>query len=141
MNEQTLRTAPGTRQWTILAVLGLVIVLASPFLYFLLIDIPSIRSTAWPTFVVMVDGIAIGVLAVTRDRRWRNRGLLIASTLLSATFALMFFIGGRLPAATMSEELATAPDFTLPDPGGKPVALSDALARGPVLLVFYRGHW
>jgi thioredoxin-dependent peroxiredoxin len=30
-----------------------------------------------------------------------------------------------------------APDFTLPDEDGKPVALRAALARGPVLLVFY----
>jgi peroxiredoxin Q/BCP len=30
-----------------------------------------------------------------------------------------------------------APDFTLPDQDGKPVALSDALKRGPVILAFY----
>lgn len=34
-----------------------------------------------------------------------------------------------------------APDFTLPDAHGKPVRLNDLLARGPVVLSFYRGAW
>jgi hypothetical protein len=34
-----------------------------------------------------------------------------------------------------------APDFTLPDATGAPVRLTDLLARGPVVLSFYRGRW
>ena len=34
-----------------------------------------------------------------------------------------------------------APDFTLPDHAGKDVRLSELLARGPVVLSFYRGRW
>ena len=34
-----------------------------------------------------------------------------------------------------------APDFTLPDVEGSPVALSDLLKHGPVVLTFYRGEW
>lgn len=34
-----------------------------------------------------------------------------------------------------------APDFTLPDAGGKPVQLSARLRDGPVVLKFYRGGW
>ena len=34
-----------------------------------------------------------------------------------------------------------APDFTLPDVYGKPVALSELLKHGPVVLTFYRGEW
>lgn len=36
---------------------------------------------------------------------------------------------------------ATAPDFTLPDPRGTRVSLSNWLARGPVVVTFYRGGW
>jgi peroxiredoxin len=36
---------------------------------------------------------------------------------------------------------ANAPLFTLPDARGGEVALGDLLARGPVVLVFYRGAW
>lgn len=34
-----------------------------------------------------------------------------------------------------------APDFTLPDAAGRQVSLADLLARGPVVLSFYRGRW
>ncbi|RYF05920.1 MAG: AhpC/TSA family protein, partial [Deltaproteobacteria bacterium] len=34
-----------------------------------------------------------------------------------------------------------APAFTLNDPDGKPVALADLLARGPLVVSFYRGVW
>jgi peroxiredoxin len=34
-----------------------------------------------------------------------------------------------------------APDFTLLDALGTPVTLSELLARGPVVLTFYRGEW
>jgi peroxiredoxin len=34
-----------------------------------------------------------------------------------------------------------APDFTLSDPDGKKHRLKDYLAKGPVLIVFYRGGW
>ena len=35
----------------------------------------------------------------------------------------------------------TAPDFTLPDAAGRPVGLKELLARGAVVLSFYRGRW
>ena len=34
-----------------------------------------------------------------------------------------------------------APDFTLPNSNGEPVRLAHLLARGPVVLTFYRGVW
>jgi peroxiredoxin len=37
--------------------------------------------------------------------------------------------------------VATGDDFELPDQEGRPWRLADALARGPVLLVFFRGDW
>lgn len=36
---------------------------------------------------------------------------------------------------------AKAPDFTLPDFNRQPYHLADALAKGPVVLVFFRGGW
>jgi peroxiredoxin len=35
----------------------------------------------------------------------------------------------------------TAPDFTLLDPDGKPVSSRELLARGPLVVSFYRGVW
>jgi hypothetical protein len=34
-----------------------------------------------------------------------------------------------------------APDFTLPNTSGELVKLADLLARGPVVVTFYRGTW
>jgi peroxiredoxin len=34
-----------------------------------------------------------------------------------------------------------APDFTLADASGKPVALAAYRGKKPVVLVFYRGYW
>jgi peroxiredoxin len=34
-----------------------------------------------------------------------------------------------------------APDFALPDAVGRTVALADLLAKGPVVVMFYRGGW
>jgi hypothetical protein len=34
-----------------------------------------------------------------------------------------------------------APDFTLPNAGGRSVSLADLRARGPAVLSFYRGRW
>ena len=34
-----------------------------------------------------------------------------------------------------------APDFTLPNASGQPVGLKDLVARGPVVVSFYRGRW
>src|SRR5260221_5379695 len=33
------------------------------------------------------------------------------------------------------------PDFLLPDDNGRLVALGELLARGPVAVMFHRGHW
>jgi peroxiredoxin len=41
-------------------------------------------------------------------------------------------------AMTVGEQ---APDFTLPDTAGRPVALSELLPTGPTIVTFYRGGW
>ena len=65
-------------------------------------------------------------------------------------FVLLFaFLAFAAPLhAADSEKRATpvaagekAPDFTLVDQNGHKHALSAALGRGPVVLVFYRGYW
>lgn len=45
------------------------------------------------------------------------------------------------PSTTCSRLGDRAPDFTLSDGDGKPVALADLLARGPLVISFYRGVW
>jgi hypothetical protein len=51
----------------------------------------------------------------------------------------------ELRASGIMERIArvgqTAPDFTLPGASGRPIHLADLVARGPVVLSFYRGRW
>jgi len=36
---------------------------------------------------------------------------------------------------------ALASDFTLPDSSGTPRSLASLIAAGPLVLLFFRGHW
>lgn len=36
---------------------------------------------------------------------------------------------------------ASAPEFSLASHDGRMVSLDELVARGPAILVFYRGHW
>jgi peroxiredoxin len=45
---------------------------------------------------------------------------------------------GVAPGLAVGE---AAPNFTLPNALGESVSLADALAKGPVVLTFYRGEW
>ena len=45
---------------------------------------------------------------------------------------------GTVPGVELGERV---PSFTLPDAYGRPVALEDRLAAGPVVISFYRGAW
>jgi AhpC/TSA family protein len=51
----------------------------------------------------------------------------------------------ELRATGMMERIARvgqkAPHFTLPNASGQSVHLADLVARGPVVLSFYRGRW
>ena len=73
-----------------------------------------------------------------------------AAVLLVAWCALSSPVGAQLPASKGAPAVGQkAPDFTLPDAGGKPLSLADVLAgkdvegKKPngVLLIFYRGYW
>ncbi len=49
--------------------------------------------------------------------------------------------GSVRPRATPMADAQQAPLFALPDQDGQTVELSSLLAEGPVVLLFYRGHW
>ncbi|MCC6446517.1 MAG: redoxin domain-containing protein [Armatimonadetes bacterium] len=52
--------------------------------------------------------------------------------------------GGGMPQGDSTDSPIvgkTAPDFTLPNDDGKQVNLKKLLAKGPVLIYFYKGMW
>jgi peroxiredoxin len=61
-----------------------------------------------------------------------------------AIFSLLILTISLIAASAQAAKLKVgdkAPDFALPNGDGRLVKLSDYLARGPVVLVFYRGFW
>lgn len=72
-----------------------------------------------------------------------NEGLL--ERVDPATAQAIQRMADRLVAAGVGKEAPrpgnSAPDFTLPDAIGHDVSLGAALARGPVVLTFFRGGW
>ncbi len=125
--------------WPSWALLLLTVLLGASYL--LVLDVPFLRETGLPATVLM----PLAALAVVwRLRRRRSIGLLLPAVLAVGLtgFFLVGTFGLTLPDAQATPDAgAIAADFTLPDHTGRDVTLSRAWKQGPLLLVFYRGHW
>ncbi len=124
-----------------LYILGLLLTLAAVPAYLLLINVPMLRSTGLAAFILMGCGLLVGVAGAKRDTRLRTRIVGGINALLVLTGVYMFIWGAKLPASESAAGMDRLADFTLPDQNEKPVQLASLYAKGPTLLVFYRGHW
>ncbi len=107
----------------------------------------GLRDNPWPMEVVAGTAtlVALGFLVQAyRQRRVRAVATVCAvlSTASTALFLMIVHVSSyRLPAPPVELAVgAPAPEFTLPDQAGRPVALA-SLHDHPTLLVFYRGFW
>lgn len=136
------QTGDATSLWRWVAVAGFVLCLLSVPAYMSLIDVPLFRSTGIPAFACILLGCGLAFVAARREpRSWVK--WIAGLNFLGLAFSLVAFFGiAAVPGPTaVAMELTHAPDFTLKDEKGQTVSLSSAHASGPVLLVFYRGHW
>ena len=125
-----------------LAVLSVVVAVAGIGVYVVLFRVALVRNH--PEIYVVTAAIAtvLGVLALRRSRRWPSWLALGFSALLLAAGAWLNFVAARVPDTPSALRVGEpAPDFTLPDAGGRPVTLADFRGRKAVVLVFYRGYW
>jgi hypothetical protein len=129
--------SPAPRR-TVRMVFSLLAFALAPVSYFVSIDNPALRASAGSVWLLLAAALFLGTTAAWRDRRVWVRGAFALELVLGALFVWSFFGLQRVPAGAPPER---APDFVLPDQDGRVVTLSSELARGPVLLVFYRGHW
>jgi hypothetical protein len=127
-----------------LAVLAVVLALAAPAAYMLSLRVAVVRNHPEAYVVALAVATGLAALAVVRARRrrwpaWLALGLTGVLLLGGAWFN---FVAARVPEAPAVLKVgAPAPDFTLPDAAGRPVALADYRGRKAVVLVFYRGYW
>lgn len=119
---------------------------------------PATRDVPWVNWLLLAAGLALLIVGLRRAFRQpeRYRGRIsgpvfgVLSLAVVGLFLFMTVIGSRQlppPTSRVAKVGGQAPDFTLPDPQGRPVRLYDLLrpAGGQpgswVLLIFYRGYW
>jgi hypothetical protein len=150
------------RRWNFSLWGGFLLVLAGLFSYVpLWVRFPVTRDFPWVDLLLFLVGG--GLLAMGLARSFRQpqlyRGKIVGCLLAALSVAgVSLFVYGvfyqakQLPPPQTTPAIGEkAPDFTLPDQNGNPVALAGLLAPSPrdsmpirvnaVLLVFYRGHW
>jgi len=136
-------TADQKRRSRFLAAAGLLLVLAGPITYVPLMDVPLFRNTGLSVWLLGASGVLLALLATRRSHGRGVRAVAVICVLLPIAFVGLFFELAKLPRVAESTLATTsqAPEFTLPDHTGEPVALSALRRTSAVLLVFYRGHW
>jgi peroxiredoxin len=104
---------------------------------------PRVRNDAVPSWIVVAAGLALSGLAIvraTRGRRLLPGVLLGLNVTVAGTFAVLLYVVLAVPGVVGPSVGAVAPDFALADQTGQTVRRDD-FKGGPLLLVFYRGHW
>lgn len=128
---------------TVLAVL-------SYFLFFY--RFPVTRDVPWVTYLLFVPAVWLLVVGVRRafvePERYRGKisGPILStvSITLMGLFCYMVLVLTRQvpPASAALHAGEQAPEFTLADAAGKPVALAGILKQNrAAVLIFYRGYW
>lgn len=130
-------STPAPRR-TVRIVFSLVALVLAPLSWWWSIDDAFLRATGASVWTMLAAALFLSLSAAWTDRRRWVRGVAVLELGLTAFFLWAFFGFSRLPDAAPPER---AVEFTMPDQDGRPVTLSDELAKGPVLLVFFRGHW
>ena len=131
---------------------GLVLSIVAVFSYaFFFYRFPITRDVPWVSYILLAAAIVLLIAGVRRafgggiGRKIVAVIVAVIGVGLAALFVASVTVFSRVPTgANVPAVGAKAPDFTLPDASGKPVALAQLLAEPGakgVLLVFYRGYW
>lgn len=129
---------------TRLSVLSVLVAIGAVATYVLLLGVAVVRNHPEGYVIAFAVATGLAVLAVVRarTRRWPAWVALGVTSLLLIAGAWFNFVVTRVPDAPVAFKVGEpAPDFTLPDAAGRPVALADYRGKKPVVLVFYRGYW
>lgn len=140
------------RKWNGPIWVGLLAVLAGLFSYGFFARFPITRDFPWANLLLLGSGLALLIVGLFRafGRPRVYHGKIFGSVFTAiAVFLVAFFcyeifyVLRQVPPSTGAPHVGQrAPDFTLANENGKPVALADLLSgSNAVLLIFYRGFW
>jgi hypothetical protein len=127
-----------------LLLLSVLVAIGAVAAYLLLFRVAIIRNHPEGYVIAFALATALAALGVARaqHRRWPAWLVLGFTGLLFFAGAWFDFVAARVPATPTALHLGErAPDFTLPDATGRPVALADYRGKKPLVIVFYRGYW
>lgn len=118
---------------------------------------PPTRDVPWVNWLLFAAGLALVIVGLRRAFRQPERygGRLagpvfgvLSLAVLGAFLFLTLVLTRQMPSSSrVAKAGLQAPDFTLPDPRGRPVRLYDVLktadgrAGSWAFLIFYRGYW
>ncbi len=137
--------------WFVWAGFGLTLVaILSYFLFFY--RFPATRDIPWVTYLLFVPAVILLVAGVKRafgqPERYRGKisGPLLSTvsiTLIGLFCYMVLALTKDLPSPDSALRVGQhAPEFTLADASGHPVALRDILQQNrAAVLIFYRGYW
>lgn len=139
------------RKWNWALWTGFALVLSGFLTYPFFVLFPITRDFPWVNLLLFAAGgivlIAGLVRAFGKPQLYRGKVFgtifVVLGTAIFALFAYaIFYEVWQLPAAAGAPHVGQkAPDFTLPDQNGKPIALADLISKNGAVLIFYRGHW
>jgi hypothetical protein len=141
-------------RWNLSLWVGFIFVLAGLLTYPFFARFPISRDFPWANLSLFC---AVGILLVAglvrafgKPKLYRGKiygpTLATLSLLICGFFAYeIFYVLRQLPASSAAPRIGQkAPEFTLPDQNGKPIALTDLLSLSKsagAVLIFYRGFW
>ncbi len=125
------------------ALLGLALVIAGFVSYMFLLDQYWIRTWGIPNTALMLVGTCVAWMAARRRPRWAGITAGVLTTLLTVFFVLIMYVIQPPAAQGLKTDSLSLASLTTPmlDHSGNSISLADYAGKGPVLLVFYRGHW
>jgi hypothetical protein len=141
------------RSWNSQIWVGFAVVLAAVFTYIpVFVRFPITRDVPWANLLLFLMGgwlLAAGIKkAYGEPERYGGKaGGAVLGVLALTLFGVFcwgnFVFARRVPSSSNAPQAGdSAPDFTLSDANGKPVALSELRRNSrAVLLIFYRGYW
>jgi hypothetical protein len=122
-----------------LALVALVVAVSTVVGEVLLLDVPVIRNGWWMTGLLVL-ALGIAAVAVIRRFAWFTAGV-ACGVLLMTVGDVASHLQKTPKEAPAVPERATFPAVTLEAHDGTKVALADRWARGPLVVVLFRGTW